>query len=275
VSAAQATAATPSAAAVSKDPENEIAIAVEYFNFSRESDFLGFGQTSKALGKLKGSLPGIGLRWTPLAATSKNSFEFNGRSGELEASPSYSLGAFGSVSSKVEVDRTEFELGGLYYVGKTVNFIRYGIARAEEKLTNTLPDTSPANWAPNTGGIDSSNARRYRRSLSSLSGYVGLSFAFGSSSTSGSTTSLYGLKLDVDVQAGELQSNFLTSSGKEEKSGFAAVPHRATLYYKSVGNAGSFFAEAGYRGLYNFAQKGGLKGYDSGVFGRLGFSVSF
>jgi hypothetical protein len=93
--------AAAAAAVVSKDPTAEITVSAEYFSFSRESDFLGFGQTAKASSNLKGSLAGVGLRWSPLAAGSNNSFEFAGRSGSLDAKPAYSLGALGAVNSSV------------------------------------------------------------------------------------------------------------------------------------------------------------------------------
>jgi hypothetical protein len=268
--------AAAAAAVVSKDPTAEITVSAEYFSFSRESDFLGFGQTAKASSNLKGSLAGVGLRWSPLAAGSNNSFEFAGRSGSLDAKPAYSLGALGAVNSQIDVKRREFEAGGLYYLGKgSLSFIRYGYSRMEEKLTNTLPSTSPASWAPTTGGIDASNSRLYRRSMSANNAYLGLGFNFASTSTKGDRTTLYGLKIDTDVQGGSLKSNFLTPDGKFTSSTFFSVPHRATLYFKNAGPSGGYFAEAGYRGVANFADKGGVKGYDSGIFGRLGFSVSF
>jgi hypothetical protein len=111
--------------------------------------------------------------------------------------------------------------------------------------------------------------------MSSNNAYVGLGFNFASTSTKGDRTTLYGLKVDTDVQGGALKSNFLTADGKFTSSTFFSVPHRATLFFKNAGPSGGYFTEAGYRGVANFADKGGVKGYDSGIFGRLGFSVSF
>lgn len=261
---------------VAEGPSFEVAVSGEYFYFNRSSDFLGVGESAKAASKLKGGLAGAGVRISPLSSDNKNSFEINYRAGSLEGTPKYVLSPTFSLTSEIKDTRKELEIGGLYYLGKFIKSLRYGYFRMEESLENVLPSSSPATWDSKTGGLDPSNPKKYSRSMTNNSAYFGISSGWATSPSQGKNDAIYGLKLDADLQAGELQSNFLSLSAKQSKSAFFGLPHRATLYTRTfIGQTSTVFGEAGYRGVYNFSSSGGVKGYDSGLFARAGFSWSF